>query len=296
MGPVTDIHRIMYRDNVQLALQEKRRQFDDFFNYLDNLAGKQVVVTDIMGPSEARLDAPEGGDTPDIDSNHEPVWIKPTRIDWGKIIKKEDQIKALTDFKSEYVQGGVNAVVRRHNRILGAALFGPRLIGNEVPVSTAWAGRTVPVDLGSAGTPNGMSVKKILNAMRLMETDDIEVEDEDLALALDPLEVEQLWNDITFVSKDYRKDAQLDDMNKRVQAIFGIPIVSTKLLPDYDVNTSTAGLWAKSGMHWGPFMPLEIKSMQNPAKQYREHPYIETWEGATRSEDAKVVKILNKNS
>lgn len=295
-GPVTDVHRIMYRDNVMLALQEKRRQFDDYFTYLDNLSGKQVMVTDIIGTSEARVDAPEGGDTPDIETNHEPVWVKPTRIDWGKIIKKEDQIKALTDFKSEYVQAGANAYIRRHNGILAAALFGPRLIGNEVPVSTAWAGRTVPVDLVAPGTPAGMSVKKILNAMRLMENDEVVVEDEDLALALDPLEVEQLWNDLTFVSKDYRKEAQLDDMNKRVQAIFGIPVVTTKRIADYDANTSTAALWAKSGMHWGPFMPMDIKSSQNPAKQYREHPYIEGWEGATRSEDYKVVKILNKNS
>lgn len=296
MGPVTDVHRIMYRDNVMQALQERRRQFDDYFTYFDNLSGKQVMVLDLIGQSEARQDAPEGGDTPDIDSNHEPVWCRPIRIDWGKIIKKEDQIKALTDFKSEYVQTGANAFIRKHNGILAGALFGPRLIGNEVPVSTPWAGRTVPVDLGTTGTPNGMSVKKILNGLRLMENDEVILEEEDLALGLDPLEVEQLWNDLTFVSKDYRKEAQLDDMSKRVISIFGIPVVSTKRIADYDGTTSTAALWAKSGVGWGPFMPMDIKSKENPAKQYREHPYIEGWEGATRTEDFKVVKILNKNS
>lgn len=295
-GPVTDTHRIMYRDNVIQALQEKRRQFDDHFTYLDSLSGKQVSVTNIMGPMDARIDAPEGGDTPDVDASHEPVWIRPRRIDWGKIIKKEDQIKALTDYKSEYVQGGVNAYVRSHNGILAASLFGPRLIGNEVPASSNWNGRTVAVDYGTTGTPSGMKVSKILGALRCMEMDEVDVEEENLALALDPLENEQLWNDITFVSKDYRKESQLDDMAKRVQAIFGIPIVSTKKLADYDGNTSTAALWAKSGMHWGPFSAMEIKSQQNPNRQYREHPYLEAWEGATRSEDAKVVKILNKNT
>lgn len=295
-GPVTDTHRIMYRDNVMQALQERRRQFDDHFSYIDSLSGKQVSITDILGPMDARIDAPEGGDTPDVDASHEPIWIRPRRIDWGKIVKKEDQIKALTDYKSEYVQGGVSAVIRAHNGIMAAALFGPRLIGNEVPQSSVWNGRTVAVDYGNTGTPQPMSVKKILAAIRLMEQDEVTVEEEELALALDPLENEQLWNDVTFVSKDYRKEAQLDDMAKRVQAIFGIPIVSTKRLADYDGNTSTAALWCKSGMHWGPFMPIDIKSSPNPAKQYREHPYIETWEGATRSEDAKVVKILNKNS
>lgn len=294
-GPVTDAHRIIYRDNVTQAIQEHRRQFDEYFTYVDGLAGKQVMVTDIMGPMEARLDAPEGGDTPDIDSTHEPVWIKPRRIDWGKIIKKEDQIKALTDFKSQYVSGGANAYIRRHNQILADALFGSRLIGNEVPSISAWNGRTVPVDLVLAGTPAGMSVKKILNAMQLMETDDITVEEEQLALALDPQENENLFNDVTYISRDYRKEAQLDEMANRVTSIFGIPVITTKRLTDFVAGTtSTAALFCRSGVHWGPFMALDIKSQENPAKQYREHPYLEAWEGATRSEDAKVVKILNK--
>lgn len=293
-GPVTDAHRIIYRDQTTLAIQERFRQFDDFFTYLDGMAGKQVQVTDIIGPTAARRNAPEGGDTPDIEGTHEPVWVRPERIDWGRLIRKEDQIKALTDFKSEYVQGGASAYVREHNAILASALFGPRLIGNEVPVSTAWAGRTVPVDLVAPATPAGMSVRKILNGIQLMETDDITIEEESLALAMTAVENEQLYTDVTYVSKDYRSEAQLDDLSKRVKAIFGIPIITTKRLGLYDANTYQAGLFCKSGMHWGPFMPMDIKSAQNPSKQFREHVYIEGWEAATRSEDYKVVKILNK--
>jgi hypothetical protein len=293
-GPVTDAHRIIYRDQVQQAIQEKNRQFDDYFNYLDGVSGKQLMVTDIIGTMEARIDAPEGGDTPDIETTHEPVWVRPRRIDWGKLIKKEDQIKALTDFKSEYVQAGANAYVRAHNTLLAGAIFGPRLIGNEVPSTAPWAGRTVPVDLGSTGTPNNMSVKKILNAIQVMETDDVVIEEESLAIAMTSVENEQLWNDLTHVSKDYRAKAQLDDMAQRVRTIFDIPVIITKRLGLYDASTYQAGLFCKSAMHWGPAMPMTIQSAPNPAKQYREHPYIEGWEVATRSEDYKVVKILNK--
>ncbi|WP_445493207.1 phage capsid protein [Rhodopseudomonas sp. RCAM05734] len=293
-GPVTDAHRIIYRDQTILAIQEHMRQFDDSFSYLDGMSGKQVTITDIIGTTDARINAPEGGDTPDIENTHEPVWVKPTRIDWGKLIKKEDQIKALTDFKSEYVQSGANAYIRAHNAILAAAIFGPRLIGNEVPSSSAWAGRTVPVDLVASGTPAGMSVKKILNAMQLMETDDLTLEEESLTLAMTAVENEQLWNDLTHISRDYRSKAQLDDMSQRVRTIFDIPVTITKRLGSYDGSTYQAALYCKSAMHWGPFMPMDIKSAQNPSKQFREHVYIEGWEAATRSEDYKVVKILNK--
>lgn len=291
-GPVTDTHRITYKENFRLALQERKDQFGDSFSYVDGLNGKQMQVTDIIGAIEARLDAPEGGDTPDLEGTHEPVWMRPRRIDWGKVITKEDQIKALTDYKSEYIQTGVNGVVRKKNIILAAALFGPRLIGNEVPVSTAWAGRTVPVDLETPGTPTRMSVRKILNAIRLMETDDIVADEEMMTLALDPKENEELYQDIQFTSRDYRDSAKYDQ--KRVTEILGIPILTTKRIADFDGATSTAALYCKSGMWWGPATPLEINVKQNVAKQYREHPYVEQWLGATRSEDARVVKILNK--
>lgn len=292
MGPVTDTHRLTYAENVRLALQEKKDQFGDTFSYIDNLSGKQMMVTDIIGTTEARVDAPEGGDTPDMDISHEPVWVRPRRIDWGKVITKEDMIKALTDFKSEYVQSGVNAVVRQKNIILSSAFFGTRLIGNEVPSSSAWAGRTVPVDLEAPATPSRMSVRKINNAIQKMETDDIVVEEEQLYLVMDPQENEDLYQDVQFVSKDYRDKAVIEE--KRVREIFGIPIIISKRLADFDGTTSTAALYAKSGMHWGPAMPLTVNVKQNPAKQYREHPYIEMWIGATRSEDFKVVKILTK--
>jgi len=293
MGPVTDAHRVTYRENVKLAIQEHRAVFDDAYTYTADVRGKQVQVIDIIGKSEARVDAPEGGDTPDIDAQHEPVWMRPIRLDWGKLIRKEDAIKALTDFKSEYVQGGATGILRGRNNVLASALFGPRLIGNEVPVSTVWAGRTVAATVGGAGPDVGMNVKKILNAMQLMETDDIVVEDEDLYLGLDPIEVEQLWNDITFVNMDYRAEAQLDNINKRVMAIFGIPIVPTKRIANIDGTHSAAAMWCKSGVYWGEAMPLTVTSQPNPNKQYREHPYIEQWVAATRTEDAKVVKISN---
>lgn len=293
MGPVTDTHRITYYENVVLAIQEKRAQFDNAFSYTSAVKGKQVQVIDIIGTTEARVDEPEGGDSPDIDNQHEPVWMRPHRLDWGKLLKVEDEIKALTDFKSPYVQSGAAGMVRAKNNILAGAIFGPRLIGNEVPVSTAWAGQTVAEDYGTTGTPNKMSVKKILHAIRLAEEDDVVFEEEDWYLGLDPEESEALWNDVTFTSKDYREQAQLDNQNKRTMAIFGIPIIHTKRIANADSDTSTAGLWAKRGMWWGPALPLTTKVAENPNKQFRQQVYIEEWLAATRSEDKLAIKILN---
>lgn len=293
-GPVTDTHRITYRENVLLALQEKRDQFGNAFQFDGDLKGKQVQVTQIIGKAEARLDAAEGGDTPDVEVTHEPVWVRPRRIDWGKVIKKEDQIKALTDYKSEYVQAGAAGVIRKKNMILADALLGPRLIGNEIPVATAWNGSTVGIQVGSPdGAPAnvGLNVKKILRAFRYMEEKEIDIEEEELFLTADPTEIENLYYDLTYVSKDYRSKAVIEE--KRVLSILGVQILPTQRVADAAANQSVGVLFAKSGMVWGEFSPLDIKSEPNPAKQYREHPYMETWLGASRLMDEKVVRILN---
>jgi hypothetical protein len=117
-----------------------------------SLRGSGHPFQGIVAAQNALVDQPEGGDTPDVEGQHEPVWVRPRRITWGKLLKKEDQIKALTNYKSPHVQAGATAVVRSRNAILGASIFAPRLIGNEVPASSNWNGRTVPVDFGTSGT------------------------------------------------------------------------------------------------------------------------------------------------
>ena len=63
-------------------------------------------------------------------------------------------------------------------------------------------------------------------------------------------------------------------------------------IPDAAANQSQAVFFTKSGMLWGNFSALEVTSAPNPSKQYREHPYAETWLGATRTEDARVVRVI----
>jgi len=297
MGPVTDTHRVTYEENFKLALQEGKPQFDDTFEYTSQVKGKQVQVTDIIGTSEARIDAPEGGPTPNMASQHEPVWMRPRRVDWGKLLSVEDYIKSTNNFRSSYIMTGTKAMTRARNSILASAVFGPRLIGNEVPTSSPWNGDTVAVDVG-ADAATGMNVKKILRALRLLEEAEITPEEEQLYLGLDPEEVEGLYYDLTYVSKDYRDRAQLEDMTRRVTAIFGIPIVPTKRFSpvDPDGTTSVAALWCKSGMYWGEAMALDLKSAPAVGQQFREQVYAEQWFAATRTEDKKVIKILNKKA
>lgn len=294
-GPITEEYRLTYQENVRLATQQKTSSLMPGFVPHTGLSGRAAKMLDLIGETDAREDAPDGGDTPDIGGSHEQTWLSPRRLDWGKLFKKEDDIKAGVSYTSSYVQAGAAAIVRGGEKIRAQAFFGNRKTGQDGTTTTAWdsTGRLVAKTVGSSdgGTNVGMNVKKILRALRLLEDQDVNVEDVPIFCALDPLGLEELYYDLTYVSTDYRSKAVFEE--KRVRSILGVTILPTTRIPDYDSSNRRAPLWALGAMHEGEFSPVTTNLQLNPSKQYRPHAYIEKWMGATRGEDKLLVEIRN---
>ncbi|MGX9389759.1 phage capsid protein [Nitrobacteraceae bacterium UC4446_H13] len=297
-GPVTDAHKLEYSRNVTLAVQQKKSRFEQGFTYHGDWRGREMIFETLVMPTEAIIDGNRGGDTPNIDSNVEPVGVKPRQIEWGKLIEKEDAIKALTDFQSPFVQNGAAAIVRGRDRVFASALFSDRLIGKDGATVQAWdsTGRVVAKEVGSSdgATDTGMNLRKIQRAKRLLRAQEIDLDAEDLWGVLNAQEMEELYNDLVSINTDTAKMAFVDHDKKLVHAVAGVNFVSFEKKDDYDVSHYSAAIWCKSGMHYGDFSALEIRAEPNPAKKYRMHPYMENWWGSARSEDAKVIRIINK--
>ncbi|KPG01790.1 hypothetical protein IP86_02990 [Rhodopseudomonas sp. AAP120] len=295
MGPITDEYKLTYAANVALVVQQTDSRFEDTFTYRPGLKGRQMQLLDLIGKTDIIVDGARGGDTPNIDNQTEPVWIRPRQTEWGKIIEKEDWIKALTDYQSEYVQSAGAAMKRGPDKaIYIPALFGPRVIGADGGATAAWAGSTVAKEVGSSdgATDTGMNVKKLVRGIRLLQAADVDIDTEQLFAPMNAQQIEDLYNDITYVNKDYRSKAVLEE--KQVREILNVKIIPTENMPDYDSTHYTSALYCKSGMHWGEFSPLDINIGPAVGKKFRPQIYMERWLGATRSEDAKVVKIVTK--
>jgi hypothetical protein len=257
-------------------------------------SGKQFAIIDLIGDSEAREDAPEGGEHAGHRSRSRAgLGASPKRFDWGKTLKVEDQIKALTDVQARPMcRAASQAIVRKRNAFFASCFFGNRLIGNEVPSSVAWAGPSVPADYEATGTASRMSVRKILGGLRKFEEVFVDVEMEQIGIAMNAQQNEELYQDIQFTSKDYQDRTVF--AGKTVREFMGMAIISTQRIAQYDANTWQGAMFCKSGMHCGPAWPLNVQSAQNTDKEFREQVYIEEWDVCTRSEDNKVCQILSK--
>ncbi|MBR0700171.1 hypothetical protein JQ599_09690 [Bradyrhizobium diazoefficiens] len=301
MGPITDAHKLTYQNNVMLAVQQKRSRLDMGFSYQTGLSGRQSTMVELIGSASAVVDLGRKADTPDIDNSIEPVWITPRQLAWGKLIEKEDAIKALTDYQGPFTQAGAAAMVRGKDVILSQAMFGSRKIGADGTTVSAWAGQTVTVGIGASSTDDttatGMNVRKLLRGRRLMQSGQVITGDEELFFSGNAQQTEELFRDLTYISHDYRAGKPLENPDEP-QRILNITILppndGSAAFADYDGSTYTAALFCKSGMYWGEFDPLTVNVPLRPDKMMRPHPQMEQWLGAARSEDIKVVKILTK--
>lgn len=292
MGPVTDEHKLTYKENMALVVQQKTSRFEQAFTFHADLKGRQAQLIDLIGTTTAIVDGNRGGDTPNIDNNTEPVWVVPHQIEWGKLIEKEDAIKALTDFQSPFVQSGGAAIVRGRDTVFATALFADRKIGQDGGSTSSYDTTAKVVAANVGGT--GMLLAKIQRAKRYLRAFQVDLDMEDLWGVLNAQQMEELYNDIIAASSTPQgKMAVLDADKKSVHNVAGVSFANYESMTDYDGSTYTAAIWCKSGMHYGDFAPLDTRAEPNPAKKYRIHCYAENWWGSTRSEDKKVIKVLS---
>lgn len=305
-GPVSDTYKLAYSRLVMLAVQQKKSRFEEGFTYSPDLQGRQKMILDLIEPTTAIVNGVRGGDTPNIEANHEPVWVQPNQIEWGKLIEKEDYIKALTDYESPYVQNGGAAITRGRDLVFATALLGNRIIGLDGTTVQAWQNtyvnqnaqnisRAVANTVGSAdgATPTGMNVRKLNRGKRIFKAQYVEIDYEDLWCVVNAQGDEELFNDIITINTDFKKMAVLDEQSRTVHRVAATDIVTYEAIPDIDANDFAGVMWCKTGMYYGDFDPLKSYADPHPGKKFRVQTYIENWWGATRSEDAKVVQIAN---
>jgi len=313
-GPVSDTYKLTYNRLVLLATQQKQSRFTPGFTYAPDLSGRQKMILDLIEPTEAIVNGIRGGDTPNIDANHEPVWVQPIQLEWGKLIEKEDYIKALTDYESPYVQNGAAAITRGRDLVFATAILGNRIIGLDGTTVSAYgttfvnqaggtSNRYVPNTVGSADgqTAVGMNVRKLNRGKRIMQQQYVETDYEEFWFVGNAQAGEELYNDIITINTDYAKMAVLDQQVRTVKRVADTNIVQYENMPATPAVPGDAGgggdyigaMWCKSGVYYGDFDPLTTQAEPNPAKKYRIHPYMENWFGATRAEDQKVVLVGN---
>jgi hypothetical protein len=278
-----------YKANVQLKLQQMGSRLRSAVT-VDTYMGKGAKAVEQVGPVEAVVRSTRHGDTPLIHTPHDARWVHPKDYEWADLVDDQDKLRMLIDPQSPYARNAAVALGRSIDRAIITAMDSDTAAktGEDGDVNTAFeaGGGTIVAAGGS-----GMSVAKLRAAKLALMNADVDVDNEDLFIAIKGKEHDELLQDTLAVNLDYTNKPVL--VEGRIFQFMGFNFIHTQLLGDDPdaAGTTRCPCWARSGVHLGMWNDINVKISERADKSYSTQVYAKATFGATRIEEGKCVEI-----
>lgn len=289
-----------FKNNVQHLLQEKGGKLRSTVTFAGDYAGKGAAPVDQMGETEAVDVSERYGDSPNMEVPTDRRWIYPIDSEWGKLVDDFDRVRLGIQPDGEYEKAGVMAMARREDRRILEKFFATAKSGESGGTNKSFAGgNEVAVNLTDPGvTPanTGLNKAKLLKAREILGANEVDLENEELYIAVTEKEVTDLFGYDTMTSVDFVEGRPIS--TGRLPALLGfnfVPFSSSTFtkLSLLAAGTASLPVWVKSGMHLGVWGERKIDVGPDPAKKFNQRIYMKQTMGATRLEEGKVVRILS---
>ncbi len=294
------VHMVQgYTQNVMRLLQQRGGKLAAAVTQ-GSYTGKAVKAVEQIGAVRPVKNLSRHADTPLISTPGDARWVYPNDWDWGELIDNPDKLRMLIDPTSAYVVNGVDAMRRAQDQEILQSFFANAQTGENGTVSTAFPGTQV-VGVGVGGANSNLNVAKLRAARRLMRAAGVDIESDQLYIAVTAADEDGLLNEIQITSKDFNSDQAVlvDGRITRFMGFNFIPVEFTDPV-SYDpdtVSALTSGVnrllpcWARSGVHLGMWNDVTVSVDRRPDKRNATQIYITQTVGATRTEERRVVQI-----
>lgn len=287
-----------YANNIRLLLQQTDSRFSGTVE-VGSHRGEQASIVDQVGPLEMHESNVRYGDIQRDEAAMDRRWVSPRPFELAQWADTYDELRVVNDPMSAYVRTAAAAVNRTRDRVIADAFFGTAMTGKTAASNTVSfdANNVVAVDHGDSGTPGGLTKEKIIEGLRMfMSYNALSMVDptgsmDSVYLGLTSVQWSDLMGDSTMLSSDYRTTMPIDS------GVIGRPLGVT-LIHWEELGVDSNGyrelpMWVRSGVHLGIWQDLYTDITRIKTKS--RHPYQiyhSTIIGSTRTEEAKVLKVL----
>lgn len=266
--------------------------------------GKEASPVDYMAATQTK--AVQGRFQPIefTDNDYQRRWVLPQSRDLAQPFDTFDKLKTLEDPQSQAVQNGSNAMGRDWDDALIAAAFATATIGSSTDgtstttetFSTASYG--ISEKFGDGSTAVGMTVDKMIEAVRIFEHNHVDIEDmegEPRTLVIGSTQRSNLLKLTEVVSREFNDRPALVD--GQVVKFLGWNIKGSERLKfgtgiGGSSNTRQCIAFVKSGIYLGIWQDMYWDVYRD--KRLQGHPWIvygmHTF-GATRLEPGRLLRI-----
>lgn len=278
-----------YTTNVQMLVQQKGSRLRDAV-MVGQHYGKQAVAVDQYAAVNATKRVGRYQPLMPYDTQNDRRWVSPVDYDWNDLIDNFDKLRLLNDPMSMYVQSGANALLRAMDDEIIAGIFGTAKTGETGTTSTSFlTGNQVSVSFGAAAAA-GLNVAKLIEARRLLMSNEVDLDSDQLFCPITAKQHANLLNEIQVVNTDYNSSAVLVD--GKVKSFLGINFIHTERLPVDGSSYRRVPVFVKSAMHLGIWNDIMTDVSQR--KDLSSLPWqvlVQGTFGATRLEEKKIVEL-----
>ena len=287
-----NLYTSQFSTNVQLLLQQKGSRITPFVTVGNPTGSKQASPVDQIGAIEAQ--APAGRFAPKnrTDASLTRRWVFPLDKEIDQLFDKFDQLKMISDPKSKYAENAAHAIGRAWDNEIVRAAHATAYTGETGTGTEAWdTSYNVAADFGSSGTETGLIVPKLIEAQRLFEAAEVDLDNDPATLIIGPTQHADLLNQVQVVSSDFNDRPVLVD--GRVKRFLGFNIIVSNRLELESTDNRACIAFVKSGLYLGTWQDLQHNvSQRNDLSGEPWDLYTSASYGATRLELGKVLKIL----
>ncbi len=230
------------------------------------------------------------GDSPFTETPHARRRVGISFYDVGDFIDKEDKVRMLIDPTSSYVQNFVDALGRKMDDVIIAAAKGTAYTGKDGATSTTFdSNMTIAVDFASTGTASNLTIKKLIEAKRLLLSKFNQPGAEPWYCVITSNQLAALLNTTQVTSVDYNsvKALVMGDVN----TFMGFQFIICEKLAKATNNRSVL-CFPKSGILLSTAMDVETYVERRADKRFNWYAYARAGFGAVRMDEAKIVEIL----
>jgi hypothetical protein len=285
-----------YSTNIMMLLQQQGSRFRGAVTE-QSFSGKAASVCEQFGAVTATKAGSRHSDTPLSDTPSDKRWVFPTDYDWADLIDNQDKLRMLIDPTSPYVMAGVNAMGRAQDDEIINGMFGVNLTGENGTTQVSLpASQIITSAVGATGA-TGLNVAKLRAAKKLLLKAEVDLDTEQLFIAISAEQHDNLLNEVQAISTDFNSKPVLVD--GRITSFMGFTFIHSERIPgapNYQGTLDTHGeyflpCWAKSGVALGMWNDITASVDRRADKRNSTQVYVTGTFGATRLEEKRFVQI-----
>ena len=258
----------------------------------ERVTGKSLTVERLNNPNDTLgVIASRHADTSISDLEHSRRVINMVSYARAYMIDDEDKVRMLADPTSDYVL----QIAGEFNRTIDDKLIEAAL-GNALSDETGSTTVALPAGQQIAHGSAGLTLDKLKEAQKILMANDVDIDREDLFLAVNAEGYEDLLKDAGVVSRDFVVDTRTNPDGALPVRLAGFNIIHSERLTSYTGTSASSSdrpalAFARSGIRLGVGMDMNIMVDRRADKNNNFQVLLKTTFGAGRVHDEKVVDI-----